>query len=476
MSEAAMINEIAQYVDENRERFIRISDKIWEYAETGLKEYRSAELLAMELEKAGFSLSMGVCGMETAFRAVYGSGQPRITMVAEYDALPGLSQHAGCTEQNPLVPGAPGHGCGHNVMGSSIVAAALAAKDYMVKHSLPGTLQVIGTPGEENIGAKAYMVRDGVFNGSDACIGIHSAWFNALQSYGMPACMTVRFHFTGRSAHAGTAPHLGRSAVDACELMNIGVNYLREHVLPTTRMSWCYEDAGPSADNVVPAYARLRYGLRAESADELRNVYERVVQVAKGAAMMSGTECSAEPVMAMSDFVPNDTLGRFCAGVMQRFGCVDFDDDDEALAGRFFTMASEAGKDASVRHMSLCYPDAERFRNTALIAEVAPYMQRVGAIGGGSDICDVTHVVPTAHFLVSMQANATPGHSWQLTAQGASSIAHKGLLFAAKAMAASAVSLMQQTEILAEAKAELLLRTGGKYTPLLAPEQQPRLD
>ncbi len=468
-----VIREIAQDIDTNREQYIKINDAVWEYAEPGLQEYRSSKLLADTLSDSGFDVSFGVSGMETAFRAIYGESAPVITFVAEYDALPGLSQKAGCTEHSPLEEGAYGHGCGHNIMGTCIIAAAIAAKEYMEKHSIKGTLQVIGTPAEETAGAKAYMVRDGVFSDTDICIGIHSAWFNAVQSYGMPACRTVRFHFKGKASHAGTAPHLGRSALDACELTNIGVNYLREHVLPSTRMSYCYENAGPQADNVVPDYACLRYGLRAETSEALRNVYDRVIKVAKGAAMMTETRCDIEPLMGMSEFISNDTLGEFCSQVMKKTGEPDFDHNDDALATRYFNMVTEEGKDASVRHMDLCYGNAAHLRNQALIREVASYRPKSGSIMGGSDICDISHVVPTAHFLITMQANATPGHSWQQTAQGSTSIAHKGLLFGAKAMAASAVLLFQRPEIITVAKEELLKKTGGKYTSPLEPEQKP---
>ena len=473
MRTAETIRWMEQFIHRNKAQYIGVSDAIWEYAETGLRECKSSKLLADTLAEAGFDVHFGISGMETAFRAVYGNGAPVIAFVAEYDALPGLSQKAGCTEPSPLVDGAPGHGCGHNVMGASIIAAAVAAKAYMEQHHVKGTLQVVGTPAEETVGAKAYMVRDGVFSDTDVCIGIHSAWFNAVQSYGMPACRTVRFHFKGKSSHAGTAPHLGRSAVDACELTNVGVNYLREHVPPSTRMSWCYEDSGPAADNVVPDYACIRYGLRAETGEELRNVYDRVVKVAEGAAMMTETQCTVEPVMGVSDFVSNDVLGDFCCQVMKAAGEPDFDDEDDALARRYFAMVSEEGKDASVRHMELCYGNAAHLREQALIREVAEYRSKAGAIMGGSDICDISHVVPVAHFLIAMQANATPGHSWQQTAQGATSIAHKGLLYGAKVMAASAVLLLQKPEVIEEAKEELLQKTGGKYISPLEPEQQP---
>ncbi len=475
MQKNKIIEEISKCIEAHKERWIQISNAIWEYAETGLQEFRSSKLLADTLMEQEFQVTYGICEMETAFKAVYGSGKPMITMVAEYDAIPGLSQMAGCTTPKPIQTGGAGHGCGHNVMGTSILAAAIAAKEYMKQSKIPGTIQVIGTPAEETIGAKAYMVRDGVFQDSDVCIGIHSAWFNALQSYGMPACQSVRFHFYGKAAHAGTVPHLGRSALDACELMNVGVNYLREHVLPSTRMSYCYENAGPPAENLVPDYACVRYGLRSENALELKNVYDRVVQVAKGAAMMTDTRCTVEPVMAMSDFIPNDTLGTFCSEIMWQTGEPDFDETDETLARSFFEMIPEAGKDASVRHMSLCYDDADHLREVPLIREVASYKKQAGFIGGGSDICDITHVVPTAHFLVTMQANATPGHSWQQTAQGATSIAHKGMLFAAKAMAASAIALMESPEVIKEAKEELHRRTKGQYLSLLEPDQKPRL-
>lgn len=473
MAEAC--EQIRQTIDANAARYAAVADRIWEYAELGLKEHRSAGLLTEELKAAGFRVTAGLSGMETAFLAEYGEGRPVIAMAAEYDALPGLGQEAACPAQRSPAAGAPGHGCGHNVMGTAILAAAIGLKAYMETHALSGTLRVIGTPAEETLGAKAFLVRDGLFSDVDACIGVHSAWFNAVQNYGMVACRTIRFRFEGKAAHAGTAPHLGRSALDACELMNVGVNYLREHVRPSVRMSYCYEDAGGLADNVVPAHACVRYGLRAESAKELLEVSERVTDIARGAALMTGTRLSIEPVMAMADFVRNDTLGRACAEAMAMAGGPDFDEADEALARKFFDLATPGEVEASIQQLCLCDPEGECFSETPLVRDVAPYRPTKGFIGGGSDIGDVTYVTPTAHFLIATCAVGTPYHSWRMTAQSGSSIAHKGMLFGAKAMALAGVRMLRDPALLAEAREELLRKTGGKQVSLLRPDQRPVL-
>ena len=466
---------ICASIDRIREKYISISDAIWGYAETGLRELKSSRLLANTLSEAGFCVQFGVSGMETAFRAEYGSGKPVLCYVAEYDALPGLSQKASVPVKEPLEVGKPGHGCGHNLMGTAIVAAAIAVKEYMESHNISCTILVIGTPAEETIGSKAYMVRDGVFEDVDVCFGYHSSSFNAVETFGMVAAKSAIYSFTGKSAHAGAAPHLGRSALDACELMNVGVNYLREHVKPEVRMHWCYINDGGRAANVVPPFASLKYILRAKNNPDLQDVCERVDNIARGAALMTGTTMERETELGISNFIVNEALGRVCAEAMAAVGEPDFDDADFEMAQKFYDTFTEDDKDAGMLRINFSYPNGESLRNKVLLREVAPYTPSDGMIGGGSDLSDVSWVVPTAHFWTATYANGTPGHSWQQCAQVASPIGHKGMIFAAKAMALSAISVLAQPEIIEEAKDELQERTGGKYQSLLSPEQKPTL-
>lgn len=466
---------IRDYINAEKMEYIAISDAIWNYAETGLQETKSSRLLASKLEEGGFHVEFGTGGMPTAFTATYGHGHPVIVLVAEYDALFALSQKKGVAKRDPIEEGRNGHGCGHNCMGTSIIAAALAAKSYLEKENIPGTIRVIGTPAEETIGSKTYMVRDGIFDDVDACIGYHSAAYNAIQSYHCIAGKTVRYHFTGKAAHAGAAPHLGRSALDACELMNVGVNYLREHVKTDVRMHYCYDDAGGKSPNVVPASACLRYNLRATTAEDLNDVTDRVRDIANGAALMTGTVCNIETIMAVSDLVINKVLGEICTEAMMLMGEPDFDDEDEMIAQKFFDTLSDTEKDAGLLRIKFSYPDGEKFRGIPLIREVAPFVPNDGCITGGTDLGDVSHVVPTAHFLTTTYANGTPGHSWQQTAQTATSIAHKGLIFAAKSMALAILMLLDSPEKVEAAKKELFETTGGKYRSPLPPDQKPKV-
>lgn len=468
-------SKICSSVEDKREKYIEISNCIWGYAETGLKEYKSSKLLATQLEEAGFSVEFGTSGMDTAFTAVYGSGKPVVCYVAEYDALPGLSQVAGKSEREPVEAGMPGHGCGHCVMGTAVIAAAIALKEYMLENNVNFTLRVIGTPAEESAGAKTYMVRDGVFDDVDFCLGYHSSSFNAVETFGMSAVKSVIYNFNGKTAHAGAAPHLGRSAVDACELMNVGVNYLREHVKPEVRMHWCYLNDGGRAANVVPAFASMRYLIRAKNALDLHDVCKRVDKVAQGAALMTETTMSSETELGMSNFVVNEALGRICSKAMAMVGGPDFDEEDYKIAQRFYDTFTEDDKDAGMLRINFSYPNGEDYRGQCLIKDVAPYTPSDGLIGGGSDLGDISWVVPTVHFWTATYANGTPGYSWQQTAQVATSLGHKGLLFAAKSMALSAIMILDTPNIIDEAKAELLKRTGGKYIPLIDATQKPCL-
>lgn len=466
-------SQIAADIGQKYEKYAKISEAIWDYAETGLKEYKSSKLLADTLEEAGFSVHFGVSGMDTAFIAEFGSGKPVVCYVAEYDALPNLSQKRGVAEKCPIEPGTPGHGCGHNLMGTAIVAAAIEAKKIVQQEAIPCTIRVVGTPAEETIGAKAFMVRDGVFADVDFCLGYHSSYFNAVENFGMVAAKSVIFKFTGKSAHAGAAPHLGRSALDACELMNVGVNYLREHVKPTVRMHWCYINDGGRAANVVPAYASIRYILRAQDSIDLHDVSDRVNDIAKGAALMTGTSVETEPELAISNFVVNEEIGRICAEAMQDTERLVFDQEDYAMAAAFRKTFTDNDIDAGMLRVNFCYPGREDLREELLITEAAPFTKCSGMIGGGSDLSDISWVVPTAHFWTTTYANGTPGHSWQQAAQTSTPIAHKGMIYAAKVMALSAIKILNTPGAIEKAKEELLKKTGGNYKSLLSPEQVP---
>lgn len=461
---------VCRHIDTHAQEYIDVCNKIWEYAETGLKEVKSSKLLFNVLCTAGFKVEEGICDMPTAFVATYGCGHPVIALLAEYDALPEISQKAGLTRREPLIPNGPGHGCGHNTCGAAIAGAAIAAKKYLEKEHVHGTIRVIGTPAEETVGAKTFMVRDGLFDDVDACIGYHSASYNGIETFGCMAIKTLNYAFHGKAAHAGSMPHVGRSALDACELMNVGVNYLREHVKPEIRMHYCYLNAGGAAANIVPAEATVRYILRAQNNKDLNELSNRVLKVAQGAAMMTETSLEVKEVSAMSNFVVNETLGRKCLDIMQMLGGPDFDEEDERLAKEFYDTFSDADKEIGMLRINFCYPDGERFRTTPLLREVPPYTPSNGLIGGGTDLGDVSYVVPTVHVQTTTYANGTPGHSWQQVAQTCTSIAHKGVLFAAKTIALTSLAFLASPELIDQAKMELRKKTGGEYSSPLSPD------
>ncbi|TEU10267.1 amidohydrolase, partial [Candidatus Bathyarchaeota archaeon] len=275
------------WIDENRERIIEFSDAVWEHAELGLVELKSSRLLADELESHGFSVERGVAGMPSAFMGVWGRGKPVIGVMGEFDALPGLSQKA-VPYKDPLRDGAPGHGCGHNIHGASGLAGAIALRYALEESELEGTVKFFGTPAEENYDGKVFMAMTGVFDDVEACLSHHPSQVNTASLRSSNAMNSVKFHFHGKTSHAAGSPEQGRSALDAVELMNIGVNYMREHVIEKARIHYVIEEGG-GQPNVVPDYARTWYYIRAPERDQVDRIYEWILRIAEGATLMTDT-------------------------------------------------------------------------------------------------------------------------------------------------------------------------------------------
>ena len=284
------VRQIRELVEAKREKFARVSDEVWAVPELYFHETKSAAILIKALKEEGFEVQEGVDGIPTAFIGTWGSGKPVIGILGEFDALPSLSQEAGCWEHKEIVKGGPGHGCGHNALGAGAMAAAVAAKDYMEKNGLSGTIRYYGCPAEEAGWGKMFLARDGYFDDLDACYTWHPGVGNMVQGTSSLANMCAFFTFKGRTSHAAASPHLGRSALDACELMNVGVNYLREHVIPEARIHYAYQDVGGAAPNVVQDHAQLKYFIRAPKITQVKEIGERVKDIARGAALMTGTE------------------------------------------------------------------------------------------------------------------------------------------------------------------------------------------
>ncbi|WP_299256695.1 amidohydrolase [uncultured Kushneria sp.] len=326
---------ISARIEARRDRFIALADAVWDHPETRFEEHVSSRLLADALEAEGFHVERGVAGMETAFVASIGSGAPVIALLGEFDALTGLSQRGGASAHEPLEPGGNGHGCGHNLLGTAALAAAVAARDDLRSRGRlegAGTLRFYGCPGEEGGSGKTFMVREGLFDDVDAALTWHPMTFTGLFSTPTLANIQAYFRFHGTAAHAANSPHLGRSALDAVELMNVGANYLREHVPDQARLHYAMTDSGGASPNVVQSSAEVLYLVRAPTMSETEEIYARLQDVARGAALMTGTSVEVTFDKACSSYLPNRTLEALMFEQMQALGAPAFDEGDQRYA------------------------------------------------------------------------------------------------------------------------------------------------
>lgn len=460
---------ISEAIEGKRDRFTNASDRIWGFAETRFDEFQSAELLMGMLESEGFTIEKGVAGLETGFIASYGSGLPVIALLGEYDALADLSQEAGISTYQPLQPRGNGHGCGHNLLGIGAMAAAVAVKDYLQEHpETPGTVRFYGCPAEESGYGKTYLAREGYFKDVDAALSWHPHSLNAVMHGSSNAVIHGTFTFKGISAHAAAAPHLGRSALDAVELMNIGSNYMREHMIDQARIHYAITNSGGLAPNVVQAEAEVTYLVRAPKSAQVRNLFERLVKVAEGAALMTETTMDFRYEGACANLIPNSTLEKIMHQHLVAFGAPEYEEDEYNYAKAIYeTLPLQNQQEAG----ALVGPElAPLLAERPLPNFIAPYSdERETFMGGSTDVADVSWNVPTAQCITTTMAFGTPLHAWQTVAQGKSSFAHKGMLLAAKAMAATAIESILYPEIVKEAQRELLDRLGGESYDCLVP-------
>ena len=448
-------DRVWDYVDAKRERFEALSDRVWGMPELCYLEHRSAAEHAAELSAQGFRTTTGIAGIPTAMMGEAGEDGPVIAILGEYDALPGLSQEAGVAERREVEAGGNGHGCGHNLLGSAALLAATAVKDWLAANNLPGRVRYYGCPAEEGGAAKAFMARAGAFDDVDAAITWHPAAFTAVMKARSLANTRIDFTFTGRAAHAAAAPHLGRSALDAVELMNVGVNYMREHMPIDARIHYAVMDAGGVAPNVVQARAVVRYLVRAPELADLRRLIERVRKVADGAALMTETSVRAEVVSAVSNLLGNDVLERTLQANLDRLGAPPFDAADQAFARDI--QATLRDEDIAADYKFIGLPVRE---GQVLADAVVPLETPGGEVMGSTDVGDVSWVVPTVQAWGAVHAVATPAHSWQQVAQGKAGAAHKGMVHIAKAMAGASLDLLRSPELLERAKADHRARVG----------------
>ena len=468
---------INQYIDNKMDQISQINEQIWDYAEIGLEEMKSVALYEKLLKEEGFNVTTDIAGMPTAFVAEYGSGKPVIGITAEYDALPQLSQEAGKAEQSPIVEGGHGHGCGHNSLGAAAFGGALAVKEYLKNNHKEGTIKLFGCPSEEKDNGKAFMARDGYFDDVDAAFTWHPMDRNEAWSSGSLANISVIFHFKGTTAHAAASPHLGRSALDSVEIMNIGANYLREHIIPEARLHYAYVDVGGNAPNVVQGSASVHYLIRAPKVDAVLEIFERLKDVAKGAALINGTEHSYEVLTGLSDFIPNHVMTKVIHESMEEFGAPTFDEADFETAKKFFASLTESEQKIVETNLKQQHgiEKAKEILDRPLDTYIAPLNFAAPMLPGSTDVGDVSYVTPTAQFTLATTALGTSPHTWQMVAQGNTPMALKGVKAASGILALSAIKVLENPELAKQARKELNEVTGGTYTSLIPEDVKPNV-
>jgi len=428
------------WIDGSKATYEEIAKNIWENPELSLVEFKSSGKLQEYLTKNGFKVEKEISGMPTAFVATWGSGKPVIGFLAEYDALPGISQKVGKTTREAIIPGAPGHGCGHNLFGLTSVTAAVGAKVAMEKHNIKGTIKVFGTPAEETLVGKVFMARDGVFDGTDIMISWHPAGYNGVDYSTCTAMNSVKFMFKGVSAHASAAPHAGRSALDGVELMNIAMNYMREHVIQEARISYVITKGG-EAPNVVPADAEVWYFIRAPRRAQVDQIWDWMQDVAKGAALMSQTKMSHKLLCATWETLPNKVLSKIGDANAIAIGGPPFTAEDQKFGEEVIkSLGREVKGDA--------------FATTITSPNLSKTFPNVNIFSYSTDQGNVSWVVPTLSFHAATVAKGSPLHTWQFVCQTGMPSAFKGGLTASKWMAATALDCLTKPEIILEASKE----------------------
>ena len=453
--------DIWRNVDAIKTRFIDLSDRVWAMPEVCYTEARSSAEHLAELQHQGFRITKDVAGIPTAVMGEWGEGGPVIAFLGEYDALPGLSQEAGVAEPRPVEAGGHGHGCGHNLLGSAALLAATAVKDWLATHAVPGRVRYYGCPAEEGGAAKAFMVRAGDFDDVDIAITWHPSSFWEVVTTPSLANTRADFAFTGRTSHAAASPHLGRSALDAVELMNVGVNYMREHMPSDARIHYAVLDTGGIAPNVVQANARVRYSIRARDLPGMTELVGRVNKIAQGAALMTETSVEIKIISAVSNILPNAPLEEALFRIMEDLGPPHFDDADKAFAAKIQATLTE--KDIDSVYYSIGMEPGDR----ALADFLVPLDAKRNPLVGSTDVGDVSWVVPTVQVHAPSVAIGTPLHTWQVVAQGKSPHAHKAMVQAAKAMAGLGINALTDPDLIVAAKADLKRRTAR--TPYVSP-------
>lgn len=449
------------------DKAISLAAEIHKYAELNFREIKSSEALAAALKAEGFDVVSHAYGINTAFVATYSYGKagPCIGYLGEYDALSSLSQKAALAQKQPVVEGGSGHGCGHNLLGAGSFAAAVALKNYIQANKINACVKYFGCPAEEDGGGKTHMAKAGAFSELDAAFTWHPSSSSHVMGTGSLAVTGILYKFSGIAAHAAATPHVGRSALDAAELMSVGCNYLREHIIPQARIHYAYRDVGGTAPNVVQASASVHYYVRAPHVDDMLSIAKRVDAVARGAAMMSGTTLEIQVIDGVSDYLPNRALSELLAACMNEVGAPEFDAKDIALGQQFADTLSNSERIENMH--SDCENigcDMDYFKDKLFDDKTAPLLFDLHtAQPGSTDVGDVSYCVPTAQCNYACEVIGTGGHSWQLTAQAGSSIGYKGMIKAAQALCLAGIKVISSPDILVQAQKELAHNAPNGY-------------
>ena len=446
---------ITSSLDARFAHYTAVANQIWSFAEVGYQEKQSSALLQSELRNAGFTVRAGVANIPTAFVAEFGTGKPVIGILAEFDALPGLSQHV-APERSPIAGKDAGHACGHHLFGTASTAAAIAVKEWLQSTGRQGTIRLYGTPAEEGGGGKIYMVRAGLFRDADVVLDWHAGAANNASPGPSLANKSGKFRFRGLSAHAAGAPWRGRSALDAVEAMNHMVDMMREHVPDGTRIHYVITDGG-KAPNVVPDFAEAYYYVRHQDSKLVNSIWERIVKAAEGAALGTETKMEQEVVNGVYALLPNETLARVVDANLRAVGGFTYTAEEQAFAEKIRTTLGDGLPPISQA------------------STVLPFVPRTVAMGGSTDVGDVSWVVPNAGFNAATWIPGTPAHSWQAVAAGGMSIGHKGMLVAAKTLALTAHDLFTDAATIQKARAEFDQKRGPNfvYRPLIGEREPP---
>ena len=455
------------------EQLDALADEIWGYAETGFLEEKSAHAMIEVLKQNGFTVETGIADMPTAYLAVYGSGSPVISFLCEYDALYSMNQKADADRHDPITSSDDtGHGCGHHLLGTGSIYAAILYKNKLQEQHLSGTIKVFGCPAEESGSGKAYLARSGLMEDTDIALTWHPSNYNQVVTGSSQSCISVFYRFHGVSSHAAGCPELGRSALDACELMNVGVNYLREHMTSLERVHYAYLNAGGKAPNVIPSEAVLKYFIRSDTNPHCMILYKRVNAIAEGAAMMTGTSVEILFDEGLSNTVTSNTVEQVLAQSFRRLGPGTFTEEELAYAQKYRNTADEKQIIDTLPQFAVNRSQLEEeVHHSPINISFVENTHSDLCEMGSTDVGDISWIVPTGQINTACYSFGAGAHTWQWVAQGKSFIAHKGYQKAGEILADAAFTFHEHPELIAQAKEELRQKLHGEVYKCLIPEE-----